>query len=138
MDEAGGKHDVGSGDVNDYLRELTGRDFTAKDFRTWAGTLSAAAELRRLGSVENETEARKNVVAAIKVTAQSLGNTPAVCRRSYVHPAVTEAYLDGSLIPKLDEWKGKARANASCRLRLTEAAVLRFLKRTGRGRRKRQ
>src|SRR5690348_3091220 len=101
LDEAGGKHDVGSGDVNDYLRELTGSDFTAKDFRTWAGTLSAAAELRRLGPVENETEARKNVVAAIKATAQSLGNTPAVCRRSYVHPAIIEAYLDGTLIPKL-------------------------------------
>ena len=110
VDEAGGKHDVGSGDVNDYLREVTGRDFTAKDFRTWAGTLSAAAELRRLGPVENETEARKNVVAAIKATAQSLGNTPAVCRKSYVHPAVIEAYLDGSLIPKLDEWKGKAQS----------------------------
>jgi DNA topoisomerase-1 len=129
VDEAGGKHDVGSGDVNDYLRELTGRDFTAKDFRTWAGTLSAAAELRRLGPVENETDARKNVVAAIKATAQSLGNTPAVCRRSYVHPAVIRAYLDGTLIPGLDEWKGKARAATSWRLRPTEAAVLRFLKR---------
>ena len=136
LDEAGGKHDIGSGDVNDYLRELTGRDFTAKDFRTWAGTLSAAAELRRLGPVENVTDARKNVVAAIKATAQSLGNTPAVCRRSYVHPAVIAAYLDGTLIPKLDEWKGKPRANTSWRLRPVEAAVLRFLKRAGHVRRK--
>jgi len=133
VDEAGQEHDIGSGDVNDYLQGIVGRDFTAKDFRTWAGTVSAASELWRLGPFESETEARKNVVTAIKATAQSLGNTPAVCRRSYVHPAIIEAYLAGSLIPKLDEWKNKTRSTSSGRLRSTEAAVLRFLKRAGTG-----
>ena len=133
VDDAGQKHDVGSGDVNDYLREITGRDFTAKDFRTWAGTISAASELRRLGSVDSGTDARKNVVAAVKATAKSLGNTPAVCRKSYIHPAVIGAYLDGSLIPKLNEWKSKTSSNSSRRLQPDEAAVLRFLKRAGNG-----
>jgi DNA topoisomerase-1 len=131
VDDGGQKHNVDSGDVNDYLREITGRDFTAKDFRTWAGTVSAATELWRLGLVDLEAEARKNVVAAIKATAQSLGNTPAVCRRSYVHPAIIAAYLDGSLIPKLEKWKGKTGANSSARLRSAEVAVLRFLKHAG-------
>jgi DNA topoisomerase I len=129
VDDEGQKHNVGSGDVNDYLREITGRDFTAKDFRTWAGTVSVACELLQLGPVERETDARKNVAAAVKVTAQSLGNTPAVCRKSYVHPAIIEAYLDGSLIPKLNEWKGKTSSNFPGQLRPDEAAVLRFLKR---------
>jgi DNA topoisomerase-1 len=137
VDDAGQKHDVGSGDVNDYLREITGRDFTAKDFRTWAATVSVASELERLGPVELETEARKNVVTAIKATAQSLGNTPVVCRKSYIHPAIIAAYLDGTLIPKLNEWKGKASSNSSWRLRPKEAAVLRFLKRISNGRTKR-
>jgi DNA topoisomerase-1 len=135
VDDQGQKHDVCSGDVNDYLREITGRDFTAKDFRTWAGTVSAAGELLRLGPAELETEARKNVVAAVKATAQSLGNTPTVCRKSYIHPAIIEAYLDGSLIPKLNEWKGGTGSNSSCRLRPKEAAVLRFLKRGSNGKR---
>jgi DNA topoisomerase-1 len=128
VDYEGRKHHVGSGDVNDYLREITGRDFTAKDFRTWAGTVSAASELWRLGPVELEIEARKNVVAAIKAAAQNLGNTPAVCRRSYVHPAVLEGYLDGSLIPKLNERKDKNSSTTWGRLRSIEAALLRFLK----------
>jgi DNA topoisomerase-1 len=121
--------------VNDYLREITGRDFTAKDFRTWAGTVSAALELRKLGSVDSATDAKKNVVAAVKATARSLGNTPAVCRKSYIHPAVIEAYLDGSLIPKLNE--GKIPSTSSGRLRPDEAAVLRFLKRASNRRKKR-
>jgi DNA topoisomerase-1 len=131
VDESGQKHNVGSGDVNEYLREIAAQDFTAKDFRTWAGTVSAASELRRLGPADSDTAARKNVVAAVKATAQSLGNTPAVCRKSYIHPSVIEAYLDGSLIPKLNEWKGKTSSNSAGRLRSDEAAVLRFLKRAG-------
>lgn len=135
VDDAGQKHDVGSGDVNDYLREITGQDFTAKEFRTWAGTVSAACELQQLGAVELETEARKNIVAAIKATAKSLGNTPAVCRKSYIHPAIIEAYLDGSLIPKLNESTTGSRSSRG--LRPKEAAVLRFLKHASNGRRKR-
>ena len=127
MDDEGQKHDVGSGDVNDYLREITGRDFTAKDFRTWAGTVSVACELQRLGPVERESEARKNMVAAIKATARSLGNTPAVCRKAYLHPAIIHGYLDGSLLTKLRADTGKIGSNSSKRLRSREAVVLRFL-----------
>ncbi len=129
VDDAGQKHNVGSGDVNDYLREITGEDFTAKDFRTWAGTIFTAAELRRLGAVESEADRKKNVVAAIKATAQSLGNTPAVCRKSYIHPAIIEAYLDGSLIAKLEGRNGKKVSASLSGIRADEAAVLRFLKR---------
>jgi DNA topoisomerase-1 len=138
VDAAGQKHDVGSGDVNDYLRELTGRDFTAKDFRTWAGTVSVACELQQLGPAELEVEARKNIVAAIHTAAQSLGNTPTVCRNSYIHPAIIAAYLDGSLVSQLNEWKNKTSSNSSSRLQPKEAAVLRFLKRAGNGSRKRK
>ena len=137
VDDEGQKHDVGSGDVNDYLREISGRDFTAKDFRTWAGTVSAFSELRQLGPVDSETDVKKNVVAAVKATAQSLGNTPAVCRKSYNHPAVIEAYLDGSLIRKLNERKHKTSSTSSCHLRPDEAVVLRFLKHASNGRKKR-
>ena len=137
VDDMDQKHDVSSGDVNDYLREITGWDFTAKDFRTWAGTVSAAAELRQLGPVETETEARKDIVAAVKATALNLGNTPAVCRKSYIHPAIIEAYLDRSLIQKMGEWKDNTRSSSFRRLQPKEAAVLRFLKRVSNGRKKR-
>jgi DNA topoisomerase-1 len=133
VDEAGQKHHVGSGDVNDYLREITGQDFTAKDFRTWAGTILTASELRCLGPFDSETDLKKNIVAAVKATAQSLGNTPAVCRKSYIHPAIIESYLDGSLIPRLDEWKCKSGSSSSRGFLPDEAAVLKFLKRAIKG-----
>lgn len=88
---------VGSGDVNSYLREITGQDFSAKDFRTWGGAVLAAVELYDIGPAANEVEARKNIVQAVRFVAQSLGNTPAVCRKYYIHPAILEAYMDGSL-----------------------------------------
>jgi DNA topoisomerase-1 len=96
-DTEGGQHVVGSADVNAYLHEVMGEEFTAKDFRTWAGTVLAAAELVRLGPADSETAARHNVVAAIETVAERLGNTPAICRRCYVHPVVNETYLDGEL-----------------------------------------
>ena len=90
-------HDISSDDVNEYLREISGIDMTAKDFRTWAGTVLAYRALRALAPVENGKAAKKNVVEAVRLTADQLGNTPAVARRSYVHPAVLEAYLEGSI-----------------------------------------
>jgi DNA topoisomerase I len=96
-DELGETRKIDSADVNDYLRAVTGEDFTAKDFRTWAGTVLAAMALREFEEPASETEAKKNVVQAIKAAAQQLGNTPAVCRRCYVHPAVLECYLAGKL-----------------------------------------
>ena len=97
MDEEGEVRDVRSEDVNAYLREISGADVTAKDFRTWAGTVLAYRALLALQPGETEREARRNVVEAVRQTAEALGNTPAVARKSYVHPAVLEAYLDGGI-----------------------------------------
>jgi DNA topoisomerase-1 len=97
VDEAGEVNDVRSDDVNAYLREAAGADVTAKDFRTWAGTVLAYRALVALQPGETERDARRNVVQAVRQTAETLGNTPAVTRRSYVHPAVLEAYLDGGV-----------------------------------------
>jgi DNA topoisomerase I len=95
--EDGVSHDVASGDVNEYLREISGADVTAKDFRTWAGTVLAYRALRALAPGTNDRAVRKNVVEAVRFTSDHLGNTPAVARRSYVHPAILEAYMDGSI-----------------------------------------
>jgi DNA topoisomerase-1 len=88
---------IDSSDVNTYLREITGEDFTAKDFRTWAGTLVALQALAGTEKSTSKTGAKKNVLAAIKVVAEHLRNTPAICRKSYIHPIVPEAYSDGYL-----------------------------------------
>lgn len=97
-DEKSDRHFVDSGDVNEYLQQITDREFTAKDFRTWAGTLLAAIELFELGEFDSEKQAQKNVTNAIKKVAKQLGNRPATCRKYYVHPAIVEAYKDGFLI----------------------------------------
>jgi DNA topoisomerase-1 len=96
LDADGARHAVTSSDINDYLREITGADFTAKDYRTWAGSVFALAALRRL-AWETVAEARKHVVGTIREVAQVLRNTPAVCRKCYVHPAVIEAFEAGEL-----------------------------------------
>jgi DNA topoisomerase-1 len=103
VDEAGETRDVASDDVNEYLREAAGGDFTAKDFRTWAGTVLAYRALRALQPSDDERDARRNVVEAIRRTAGALRNTPAVARRSYVHPAVLDAYMDGAIAGALVE-----------------------------------
>lgn len=94
-------HTISSCDVNAYLREVSGQDFTAKDFRTWAGTLLSFHLLRELPEPETEAQAKKNVVDAIKQVAGRLGNTPAVCRKCYVHPAVLDTYLNPETRPLL-------------------------------------
>ncbi|HEX2089991.1 MAG TPA: DNA topoisomerase IB [Actinomycetota bacterium] len=98
VDDDGEQRTIESGDVNDYLREISGDEFSAKDFRTWGGTVLAAEALVRRGEFSNPTEAKSNVVQAIKDVAEELNNTPAVCRSSYIHPEVIESYLDGSLV----------------------------------------
>lgn len=95
--EDGEPHDVASDDVNAYLREISGADVTAKDFRTWAGTVLAYRALRALAPGTDDRSARRNVVEAVRFTSDRLGNTPAVARKSYVHPAILEAYLEGSI-----------------------------------------
>ena len=101
VDENGNIADVKSEHVNAYLREISGGDFTAKDFRTWHGTAQAALELEALGSCDSETATKKNVVSAIKAVAERLGNRPATCRKYYVHPAVLDAYSEGTLLSTL-------------------------------------
>src|SRR5688500_1898624 len=97
-DEDGNPRDVTSGDVNEYLREITGQDFTAKDFRTWAGTVLAARALNEFERVDSQAKRKKNIVSAIESVAKKLGNTRAVCRKCYIHPAVLDSYLEGSFI----------------------------------------
>ncbi len=120
--------DVGSADVNEYLRQITGRDFTAKDFRTWAGTVLAAAALAELESFDSHAGAKKNIVRAVEVVAGQLGNTRAVCRKCYIHPEILEAYLDGSLVENLSR-RAASMARGIGRLRGEEAAVLALLQR---------
>jgi DNA topoisomerase-1 len=98
VDAGGERRPVTSDDVNGYLREASGGDFTAKDFRTWWATVLAACALRENARFESDAEAKRNVVAAIDQVARKLGHTRAVCRRSYVHPAVIDAYMGGTLM----------------------------------------
>ena len=95
IDEEGEARDVGSDDVNAYLREITGEEFTAKDFRTWAGTVLAMIALQEFEAFDSQVQAKKNIVRAIESVASRLGNTPSVCRKCYVHPGVLDAYLEG-------------------------------------------
>lgn len=124
VNDDGDVRDVTSQDVNDYLREITNEDFTAKDFRTWAGTLLSALALNAQESFETKKQAKANIKTAICAVAELLGNTPAICRKCYVHPAVLEAYLAKTRILELSEATKKSRSR---RLRSAEAAVLRFL-----------
>jgi len=101
VNEEGEPVPVRSEDVNSYLRELTGEDFSAKDFRTWRGTTEAFSALEKLGPAENESHAKKNVVEAVKSAASKLGNRPSTCRAYYIHPAITEAYLNGTFFERI-------------------------------------
>jgi DNA topoisomerase-1 len=133
IDEQGEQRDVSSDDVNAYLREISGQDFTAKDFRTWAGTVLAAQTLRAIEGAESETQARKQIKQAIEQVAERLGNTPTICRKCYVHPAVLDAYLDGSLVATLTQ-RAEDEFLADGRLDPEEEAVLRFLRTQADGR----
>jgi DNA topoisomerase-1 len=127
LDEAGAVRDVGSGDVNDYLRSITGEDFTAKDFRTWAGTALAAQALQEFQDFDSAAAAKRNITKAIERVAERLGNTQAICRKSYVHPAIIEAYMDRSLIKTLKRRTETELRGRMHRLSSEEAAVLALL-----------
>jgi len=99
VDDGGDTRRVDSDDVNAYLKEISGEDFTSKDFRTWAGTLLAARALHALAPFASHAEAKRNIAQAIEAVAKALGNTRAVCRKCYVHPAILESYLEGRLAP---------------------------------------
>jgi DNA topoisomerase-1 len=102
VDEAGERHAIDSSDVNEYLHQITGQHFTAKDFRTWSGTVLAAMLLREFEPYESQTQAKKNVIEAIKTVAERLGNTPSVCRKCYIHPAVLEHYFSGEMLKAIE------------------------------------
>ena len=124
LDEGSQRHAIGSADVNDYLREISGSDFTAKDFRTWNGTVLAVRYLKISESPTSATAGKRLVSGAIKNVAQQLGNTPAVCRKAYVHPVVLNAYLEGSLEPEAARSKPSdgLTDEEQCVLGLLEAA----------------
>jgi DNA topoisomerase I len=127
VDEAGKRQRVGSGDLNTYLRDVTGEEFTSKDFRTWWGTVLAVKALRELQPGRSKTHSEKNVLLAVEAVAGLLGNTRAVCRKSYVHPGVIDSYVDGSL-DKILERRTRSAARPVAGLRPDEVAVLTVLK----------
>jgi DNA topoisomerase-1 len=128
IDENGERKAIDSSDVNEYLRGITGQEFTSKDFRTWAGTVLAARLLRDLEPFGTEAQAKKNVVRAVESVAKRLGNTKAVCRKCYIHPAIFDAYMDGSMVRTLAQRAARA-AKSAAGLSAAEAAVLGLLQR---------
>ena len=127
LDDDGKRQNVKSEDVNGYLREIAGEDFTAKDFRTWAGTVLAAMALREFEKFDTQARAKRNLMQAIESVAQKLGNTPAICRKCYVHPAILESYLDGSLLETLKQRAEAEMKSSLHKLHPEEAAVLSLL-----------
>jgi DNA topoisomerase-1 len=125
IDDDGVRQSIGSGDVNDYIREISGQEFTAKDFRTWAGTLLAVAALSEVGAWSTQRQAKSNVLRAIDRVAEQLNNTRAVCRKYYVHPAVFETYLAGTMV---DAMKNGTKESAKSALANEEASVVRLLR----------
>jgi DNA topoisomerase I len=125
VDDEGQRHAISSGDVNEYLQDLTGENYTAKDFRTWSGTVLAALALHEFEKFDSEAQAKKNVVRAIEMAAMKLGNTPTICRKCYVHPVIIESYLKGSLQMVLKH--DASEQSAHLHLTAEEQAVLSFL-----------
>jgi DNA topoisomerase-1 len=128
VDESGEVCDLNSDDVNEYLRGIAGREFTAKDFRTWAGTVLAVVSLQEFAVFDSKVEAKKNMVRAIESVARRLGNTPTVCRKCYIHPAVLDAYLEGTMLDSLRQ-KTEAEMADMSGLRPEEISVLTLLQR---------
>ncbi len=127
LDEHGERHAIGSEDVNDYLHEVTGEDITAKDFRTWVATTLAAATLAELQRFDTKAAAKKEVLRAVEGVAKRLGNTPAICRKCYIHPAIFEGYLDGSLAEGLKHRADEILETPAPGLTAQEIALTAFL-----------
>jgi DNA topoisomerase I len=127
LDEAGERHRIGSDDVNAYLREISGEEVTAKDFRTWAATNLAALALSELATFDTQAKAKRNVVQAVEAVSKMLGNTPAICRKCYIHPAIFDGYLDGTLLQALQRRAEEALTSPSSGLAAEEVLVMAFL-----------
>jgi DNA topoisomerase I len=128
VDEDGKQQDITSSDVNQYLKEITGQDITAKDFRTWAGTVLAALALKEVESFDTAAQAKRNLRMAIERVAARLGNTPTICRKCYVHPEVLSLYLDGSLMLDIKSEVESELRDGLAGLQPEEAAVLAVLR----------
>jgi DNA topoisomerase-1 len=128
LDRDGKRQAVGSDEVNAYLKEISGHDFTSKDFRTWAGTVLAARLLKDFEAFTSQAQAKKNIVRAVEAVAKRLGNTKAVCRKCYIHPAIFDAYIDGSMLESVAQRARKLTQGVD-RLTEAEAAVLGLLQR---------
>ena len=129
VDQEGRHRTINSSDVNDYLRQITGDEFAAKDFRTWAGTVLAAKALQEIMQVDSKAHTRRNIIKAIETVAKKLGNTRSVCRNCYIHPAVIDCYLDGSLINVSTEGRDRKTRALLPKLNSDELAVLAILER---------
>ncbi len=127
LDDNGEQQSISSADVNAYLKEITGRDITAKDFRTWAGTVLAALALKEFEEFDSEAKAKKNIRAAIEKVSSRLGNTPSICRKCYVHPEVFSSYMDGELLLEIKEEIETELREDLPSLKPEEAAVLTLL-----------
>jgi DNA topoisomerase I len=123
VDEEGELREVSSADVNAYLKQITGREITAKDFRTWGGTVMAALALRELDAADTKAGVKKNVRAAIEQVAARLGNTPTICRKCYVHPEILSCYEEGGLLLRIGPAKGDQESGPGV-LSPEEAAVV--------------
>jgi DNA topoisomerase-1 len=128
LDPTGEVVPIGSEDVNEYLQKISAQPFTAKDFRTWAGTVLAAIALGKMEEVDSKAAAKRNVVTAIEAVAGMLGNTVAICRKCYIHPAIAARYLDGTLAETLRMKADSQIANHLHDLKPEEAAVLALLR----------
>ena len=126
VDGDGQHHTIDSADVNDYLREVTGQHLTAKDFRTWAGTVLACTRLYECEVFESETQAKKNVVEIVKAVAARLGNTPSVCRKCYIHPAVIDTYMSGGFTRTV--WKHEGEESLEGELQWEEMLLMKLMR----------
>jgi len=128
IDEQGNCQDVTSTDVNEYLKAITGKDITAKDFRTWAGTVLAAMTLSELQSFDSAAQAKRNLRSAIEKVSARLGNTPTICRKCYIHPEVLNSYMDGNLVLEIKSQVESELRSAVEDMKPEEAAVLALLR----------
>src|SRR6201996_3153512 len=126
FDDEGNKHSVGSGDVNDYLKQITGEDFTAKDFRTWAGSVSALYAFKEAGEFDTITECKRKIVSVLDEVAINLGNTRTVCKKYYVHPTVIKSYEEGTIFKYIEKLDGRKNINAA-ELNVAEKALMELL-----------
>lgn len=128
IDDDGRRQVIDSADVNEYLRQISGEDFTAKDFRTWAGTVLAAKALAELAAFNTSREAKRKIASAVEQVASRLGNTKTVCRKCYIHPAILDAYMDGATIETVMA-RASRLARQSAVLALEELAVVGLIER---------